>query len=224
MQIVKYPAHKIVRNNVMENRMDIARSARKCYRSIAKDADSDSSLISACFYNGHHSVLEHSRIQVDFICDRGVSHELVRHRLASYSQESTRYCNYTKGKFGSEIEVVRPVMLDEGTLEYECWKKSCLLAEDAYFALIERGEKPEVARSVLPTSLRTEITVSANIREWYHILDLRTDRDAHPDIRWMMHGVLLDLENDYPEIFRDLVRERNPQFISDMILKQKERN
>lgn len=108
-----------------------------------------------------------------FTCDRGVSHELVRHRLASFAQESTRYCNYSQDKFNNEIAVIRPYYLDEGCEGYAAWLYSCKVAEGEYFRLLEFGMSPQEARAVLPTSLKTEIAVTATEIEWQHILDLR---------------------------------------------------
>lgn len=215
MQIIKEPSYEILVESTLIDDYRMATGARTCYKSKSSGPDSDKKLISRCFENGHHSVLEHSSMTVRFICDRGVSHELVRHRLASFSQESTRYCNYSKDRFGNEITVVKPIMIDEGTVEYFVWQRQCESAEDAYFALLDLGVKPENARSVLPTCLKTEIVVTANLREWYHILDLRTARDAQPDIRYMMHNLLIDMGIKKPEIFGELMRERNHQFVKD---------
>lgn len=124
-----------------------------------------------------------------FTCDRGVSHELVRHRVASFAQESTRYCNYSKDKFGSEITVIKPCTLEEHTEEYEVWKKACVFAEKAYFQLLDCGVKPQMARDVLPTSLKTEIVVTATEEEWQHIINLRltgTTGAPHPQMKEIM--------------------------------------
>lgn len=216
MQIIKQPMYDILINHVSENRFSMADSARTCYKSENKKGlVGDSELIDKCFKNGHHSVLEHSYVKIRIVCDRGVSHELVRHRLASYSQESTRYCNYSNGRFGGQITVVKPVRIHEGSMEYYIWKKQCEAAEKAYFEELELGVTAENARSVLPTCLATTIDISANLREWYHILDLRTGRDAHPDIRYVMHGILIDMGRDYPEIFGQMLKERNPIFVFD---------
>ena len=223
MKIIDHPEHEILHSSPGMDKWRIALGARTCYKS--KDVpDANNRLISSCFKNGHHSVLEHSSVTVRFICDRGVSHELVRHRLASFSQESTRYCNYSKGRFGSEITVVKPVRIQPDSLEYDIWEKACRAAEKAYFDLLEQGVRPENARSVLPTSLKTEVIATANLREWYHILDLRTARDAHPDIRFMMHGLLLEIYQDYPEIFTKLMLERNHEFVADFVTKKGMKN
>lgn len=222
MKILPYPTHEVLHSSPISDYWRVSEGARTCYKSERTSTSSDTRLISSCFKNGHHSVLEHSSITVRFICDRGVSHELVRHRLASFSQESTRYCNYSNDKFGSEITVVKPVRIHENSMEYYIWEKSCKQAEKSYFDLLDLGVAPENARSVLPTCLKTEVVMTANLREWYHVLDLRTARDAHPDIRWMCHGLLIHMASEYPEIFGALLRERNPQFISDFATKKGE--
>lgn len=224
MKILKYPSHEIIWVSQFSDHWRIADAARTCYKSEGKGKDDDSRLISACFKNGHHSVLEHSSVTIRFICDRGVSHELVRHRLASFSQESTRYCNYSKGKFGGEITVIKPVGLKEDSMEYFIWEDACRKAETSYLALIEAGVKPETARSVLPTSLKTEVVMTANLRELYHIIDIRDTREAQPDMRYMMHGLLVDIWDDYPELFHDLFRERNEMFLNDFVRNQKKGN
>lgn len=219
MKIYDYPSVEVLSESPISDYWRIAEGAHTCYKSESRGREADKRLISSCFKNGHHSVLEHSSVTVRFICDRGVSHELVRHRLASFSQESTRYCNYSKEKFGNEISVVRPVMLRGGSMEYYIWVKQCESAEKAYFDLLDLGMKPENARSVLPTCLKTEVVMTANLREWYHILDLRTSRDAQPDIRYVCHDLLIHMAKNYPEIFGALLRERNPQFLKDFVKK-----
>lgn len=140
-----------------------------------------------------------------FICDRGVSHELVRHRPCAFAQESTRYCNYSKGKFGSEIAVILPCFFDTGmgvssnSLVYKEWESACKSAEASYFKLLEYGVKPQEARDVLPTSLKTEIYVTATEEEWQHIVDLRysgTTGAPHPQMKEVMSFIIEDLIND----------------------------
>ncbi len=126
----------------------------------------------ACM-RGRALLKKHMPISVWFKCDRGVSHEIVRHRPASFAQESTRYCNYSKNKFGSEITVIKPLFFDENTTRYEMWEHSCLVAEREYFALLNDGALPQEARDVLPNSLKTEIVVTATENEWQHIINLR---------------------------------------------------
>ena len=125
----------------------------------------------------------HQDITVKFICDRGVSHEIVRHRVASFAQESTRYCNYSQDKFGNEITVIRPSWCGEGEDKYTAWKVGCQNAESAYFNMLADGATPQEARSVLPNSLKTEIIVTMNCDNWKHFFTLRCPSNAHPDMR-----------------------------------------
>lgn len=208
-------SYDIYYNPVETNRARMVHAARICYQSESSGRAGDSRLIQHCVRERNNTPIEKSEVEVTFLCDRGISHELVRYRHTTVNQESTRYCNYANGRFGNEIVVVRPVMIIPGTVEYVIWKKSCERAEKSYFTLIEGGATPEIARSVLPTCLKTELTMAANLWEWYHILDQRTARGAHPDVRYLMHGLLIDLAMDYPEIFADLRNERNPEILQD---------
>lgn len=152
----------------------------------------------------HESVLEHASITVRFICDRGVTHEIVRHRIASYSQQSTRYCNYTKDKFGNEITVIKPAGLDEDSELYALWKQGCEDAERNYFALVNAGAKPDLARGVLPTDVKTILVMTANIREWRHFFALRCDEAAHPNIRVLAKDLLHQFKEQIPILFDDI--------------------
>ena len=130
----------------------------------------------------------HHDVTVKFICDRGVSHEIVRHRTASFGQESTRYCNYSGEKYGKEIAVIEPEFLrktDNIDLVYlrMAWEKACEVCELRYFDLLDIGATPQEARSVLPNSLKTEVVVTMNLYNWKHFFDLRCAPDAHPDIQ-----------------------------------------
>ena len=147
----------------------------------------------------HESVIEHSTMTVKFICDRGVSHELVRHRLCSFSQESTRYCNYAKGKFGGEITVIKPPGLS--ILGQQAWQLAMEACEHTYIYMLRAGETPQIARSVLPNSLKTEIIVTANLREWKHIFAMRCSEKAHPQMRELMIPLYEQIKNYLPEIF-----------------------
>lgn len=217
MEILDHSICDILFNPIMENRNSMIESARLCYKSVAKTVEADSKLLKNCVKNGHWSPIEHSIVKVRLVCDRGISHEIVRHRLASFNQESTRYCNYSQGKFGSQISVVKPYHIHKDSMEYYIWQRQCEDAEKAYFDLLELGVTPETARSVLPTCLATTIDITANLREWYHILDLRTSRQAHPDMRLAMHHILVTLADYYPEIFGALYLERNREIIDDFV-------
>ena len=149
---------------------------------------------------GHESVLEHVSITVKFICDRGVSHEIVRHRIASYSQESTRYCNY--GDDG--IAVIEPCGLSKESHAHNDWLNACRNAEDRYIMMLFWGCTPQEARAVLPNSLKTELVMTANLREWRHFLKLRCSGSAHPQMREVANMVLEQFKNAIPVIFDDI--------------------
>jgi thymidylate synthase (FAD) len=153
---------------------------------------------------GHESVIEHEKVSVRIICDRGVSHEIVRHRLAAYSQESTRFCNYSDDRFGNEITVVEPLFFEPGTRNWEIWRDAMLAAEEAYFTLLRNGALPQEARSVLPNSLKTEIVVTYNLREWRHFFRVRTSGRAHPQMREITVPMLKEFKERIPVIFDDI--------------------
>ena len=182
--------------------------ARTCYKSEdCITEDSAPKMVRGLVKHSHMAMIEHAHVSVKFICDRGVSHEIVRHRIASYAQESTRYCNYSQGKFGSEITVIEPLFFDKNSVEYSIWKDSCLQAEKAYNELIQIGRTPQEARSVLPNSLKTEIVVTMNLREWIHFFNLRavgTTGDPHPQMKEIAVMVLEKFSNELPEIFGDI--------------------
>ena len=182
--------------------------ARTCYKSEDKITEQSAPKMVKGLIKSHHTaMIEHFSVSVRMIVDRGVSHEIVRHRIASYAQESTRYCNYSQGKFGNEITVIRPLFFDEGTPEYIIWEESCMQAEKAYNELIEMGRSPQEARSVLPNSLKTEIVVTMNLREWIHFFNLRalgTTGAPHPQMKEIAMMVLEEFSNQLPEIFGDM--------------------
>jgi thymidylate synthase (FAD) len=191
--------------NGMELLKQIEKVGRTCYKSEDKITD-DSAIkfVSGLIARGHEAMIEHNSISVRFTCDRGVSHELVRHRVASFGQESTRYCNYTNDKFGSEITVIEPIFWDKETYGYELWNAACLNSEKAYFNLLEGGASPQEARSVLPNSLKTEIVVTMNLREWRHFFKLRTPVTAHPQMRELTIPLLAEFKTLIPVIFDDI--------------------
>ena len=183
----------------------LERCGRVCYKSEDKITEgSAEKFIGMILKSGHESVLEHEKLTVKFICDRGVTHEIVRHRIASYSQESTRYCNYSKDKFGNELTFIRPCFWADDSEEYAVWKQAMEEIEKTYVKLISLGAKPEEARSILPNSLKTEIVCTMNLREWRHFFRLRTAERAHPQI-WEISVALLDeLKKRIPVIFDDI--------------------
>jgi len=194
---------------------NIERARRTCYKSEDKITnESAPKFVEMIINHGHESVLEHEKITVKFICDRGVSHELVRHRIASFSQESTRYCNYTRNKFNSEITFIIPEWIDltnwDGRIHASAidtrmiWLRAMHRSELDYNKLIEDGWQPQQARSVLPNSLKTEIVITANLREWREIFRQRTSRASHPQMRELMIPLLNQLKNKLQIIFDDI--------------------
>ena len=156
---------------------------------------------------GHESVLEHASMTVKFTVDRGISHELVRHRLAAITQESQRFCNYSKGKFNNEITFIKPCFWEETFALYQEWEAAMKRAEDAYFLLLLEGATPEQARTVLPNSTKTTVNISANMREWRHIFKLRaagTTGKPHPQMVEVMIPLLKQCQEYMPELFGDI--------------------
>lgn len=183
----------------------IERAGRVCYKSEDKITDGSAErFVRSIIERGHESVLEHVSLSVRFIVDRGMSHELVRHRVASFSQESTRYCNYSKDGFGGEITVIEPTALNLNGPAYIAWLGGCKCSENAYFIMLDSGATPQEARAVLPNSLKTEVVMTANAREWRHILRLRTEKAAHPQMREVMVPLLAELKKRVPVIFDDI--------------------
>lgn len=190
---------------------NLEKCARTCYKSEDKITDTSAErLIRGIIKSGHESVIEHESIRVRFVVDRGVTHEMVRHRICSFSQESTRYCNY-----GGGVEFIIPCWMDIKPGEYKThttlepaesiWFTCCLNLESSYQELLRIGWTPQQARSVLPNSLKTEIVVTANLREWRKIFQLRTSKRAHPQIREVMVPLLKELQEKIPVIFEDII-------------------
>lgn len=178
---------------------------RTCYKSEDKIQEgSAEKFISNIVKRGHEAVIEHYNITVKFICDRGVTHEIVRHRLASYCQESTRYCNYANDKFNGEITVIKPMFLEVGTDGWELWHDACAMAEKFYFDLLDFGCSPQEARAVLPNSLKTELVMTANIREFRHFFNLRCSKAAHPQMREVANMLLKEFKERIPVLFNDI--------------------
>lgn len=212
----------------------IEKYGRTCYKSEDRiTKDSAKQFIKTILQSGHESVIEHEKVTVRIICDRGVTHEIVRHRLASYSQESTRYCNYGQGKYGNQITLINPFFFKPGAggkeikvpsawnkdkkgikatqwskmklNEFDVWFLSGLFSEWAYLTLVnEFGRSAQEARSVLPNSLKTEIIVTYNLREWRHFFRLRTSPRAHPQMREITIPLLKEFKKKIPVIFDDL--------------------
>lgn len=188
----------------------IERIGRICYKSedkITPDGESAKRFVKMLIDRQHEAMLEHSSLSVMFTVDRGVTHELVRHRIMSFAQESTRYCNYANGKFGNEITVVKPVFWDEGSIEYDRWRRACQSAEDSYIKLIQSNAQPQEARSVLPTSTKADITLTGNYREWRHFFRLRAadaTGPAHSQMKEVTRPLLDELHYAIPVVFDDI--------------------
>ena len=215
MKIIK-PSYEIltpISDGGIKELQHIKEIGRVCYKSenrVTDDGESAKKFVKMLISNGHEAMIEHSSLSVKFVVDRGVSHELVRHRIASFAQESTRYCNYSKDKFGNEITVILPCFFDTGmgilsnSLVYQEWKSACECAEERYFNLLKMGATPQEARTVLPNSLKTEITVTANYREWRNFFKLRTAEASHPQMREITIPLLKEIKTLIPIIFDDI--------------------
>lgn len=180
-------------------------AGRVCYKSEEKiTPDSAAGFVGRILKSGHESVLEHEKLTVRLVCDRGVSHEIVRHRIASYSQESTRYCNYSKDKYRRELTFIRPFFWESDPEKFEVWKKAMQSAEDAYLALTDLGATAQEARSVLPNSLKTELVMTMDLREWRHFFRLRTAPAAHPQMREVALPLLEAFRQTVPVVFDQL--------------------
>lgn len=198
MKIVK-PSVELLSITPMAE-MLLERAGRVCYKSEDKITDtSHIQFLKMIRQRGHESVVEHASATFIVVCDRGVTHEFVRHRLASYSQESTRYCNYTKGKFGNEITVIKPPGMTEE--QERAWEAAMLYAERQYGDMIAAGAAPQIARSVLPNSLKTEIVATMNFRSWGHFIKLRTSTAAHPQMREVANQIRDILMAQAPTVF-----------------------
>ena len=200
---------------------NIELAARTCYKSehlITEDGESAKKLVKKLVGLRHTAMLEFGgNIHVRIICNRGLTHELVRHRLCSFAQESTRYCDYTNVKHSRELTVIRPIgfrCLDNENwdekerkinIQFEIWKYAMEKAESCYFRLRGQGVSPQVARGVLPIDTKTEINISANPTEWRHIFRLRTSKAAHPQIREIMLNLLRDFRAEILYIFDELI-------------------
>lgn len=185
---------------------DIERTARTCYKTEDKITDdSYIGFLQMLLKRKHLAMIEHSMMSVRFICDRGVTHEMVRHRLCAFAQESTRYCNYTKGKFGGHIQIIHPEGLTES--QYARREAHFETVQKLYEAEIAEGLSPNIARGVLPTCLKTEIVVTTNWREWRHIFNMRTPVTAHPQMRQLMIPLLAEVQELIPVVFEDITIE-----------------
>lgn len=174
-------------------------NGKKCF-----DGDTFINFLKVSDLETENEKLTHWDVTVKFVVDRGVSHEIVRHRPASYCQESTRYCNYSKEDFGSEVTFIIPPFLSYGSEAWHTWKMAMKNAEDSYFKLLDIGLLPQEARAVLPNSLKTELVMTANLREWKVFFELRTANAAHPQMREVARPLLDDLKAMIPVVFDDI--------------------
>lgn len=183
---------------------NIEYAARLCYKSEGKMTDEvNEKFLKNIITRQHESVLEHEKATVYFVVDRGITHEIVRHRVGSYSQESTRYCNYTGDKFGNEITVIEPYYYVGREDDYKEWKTCMESIESSYIKLLENGT-PQEARAILPNSLKTEIAVTYNLREWRHFFRLRCDSSAHPQMQQVAIPLLLEFKKAFSPVFDDI--------------------
>jgi len=182
-----------------EPEFNIELAGRTCYKSEADDA---AKFCRKMVKSGHHAMIEHACASFRIITDRGITHEIVRHRLASYAQESTRYCNYSRDKFGNELTFIEPPNMSKEQAGF--WRAGCRAAEDNYFLMLDSGCSPQIARSVLPNCLKTEIIMTTNFREWRHFITLRSSKAAHPQIRPIAVMILKELKRRAPSIFEGL--------------------
>ena len=192
----------------------IERAGRTCYKSENKiTPESATKFVAGIVKRGHEAMLEHASMTVKFTVDRGVSHELVRHRLFSFAQESTRYCNYSADKFGKEITVIRPCFLPNDGVVKDVWETAAENAEESYFWLLEHGMTPQEARSVLPNCLKTEVVVTGNMREWRHFFLLRAAGETgapHPQMAEVAIPLFKAVRDYMPELFGDIKLQEDP--------------
>lgn len=202
------PSYEImtpISNGGEEELREIETIARTCYKSRNSECIGDTAkFVDGLIRRGHLAMLEHGKLTVKFICDRCISHEIVRHRMASFAQESTRWCNYAKDRFGAEIAFITPDLSDaddpeQARIHFDMAAKVC---ESCYMYLVnDLHVSAQLARRILPHALKTEIVVTANYREWMHIFELRTKADCDPQIRELMTALLNDLRERMPVIF-----------------------
>ena len=196
----------------------IERACRTCYRSEGKiTEDSYKKLLTNCITRGHESVLEHEKVTVRIYSDVGSYKDLTRHRFASFSVESTRYCSYDKDKYGNEISFMDPVYIEDEKV-YEVWKKTMQDIENSYLEMKKLGATTDMCRNILPHSTAAEYTMTANIREWKHIFELRANNHVHPAIRQVMIPLLKYFKEQMPDIFGDIPydEEFNPEYYAEL--------
>ena len=206
---------KLTREDGQDILKSIEAIGRVCYKSEGRITDgSAEDFVRSLISRGHTSVLEHMAVSALVVCDRGVTHEIVRHRIGAYAQESTRYCNYSADKYGNEITVIDPgtafgwSYVTDGMGKHNAWLRACEVAEREYLSMMSEGASPQEARSVLPNSTKTEIWMTYDLREWRHFLSLRTSRAAHPQMREVADLLLAKISDRIPIVFDDIYLER----------------
>lgn len=216
IEVENYDGIKIMKN--------IEMACRNCYRSEGNiTEDSYKTLLKNCISRGHESILEHEKITIRMTVDIGVYKDLTRHRVGTaFSIESTRYCNYSKDKFGNEIKFIKPVNIEEGSAEYAFWKNCMEDIEKFYLDMNRIGCTPDQLRMILPHSTAAQVVMTCNIREWRHILSLRCSKMAHPSIQQVLIPLLLKFKQDMPELFSDI--PYNEEFPADKYAELKDLN
>lgn len=221
MRIVE-PWIKVERIDGKKIMKRIERACRTCYRSEGKITDdSYKNLINNCITRGHESVLEHEKVTVRIYSDIGSYKDLTRHRFASFSVESTRYCSYDKDKYGNEIAFINPVYIEDKEM-YKVWEKTMQEIEKNYIKMKKLGATTDMCRELLSHSTAGEYTMTANIREWKHILSLRTTKYVHPSIRQVLIPLLKYFKEEMPEIFGNIEydEEFNPEYYAKLSIEE----
>lgn len=221
MRIVE-PWIKVERIDGKKIMKRIERACRTCYRSEGKITDdSYKNLINNCITRGHESVLEHEKVTVRIYSDIGSYKDLTRHRFASFSVESTRYCSYDKDKYGNEIAFINPIYIEDKEM-YKVWEKTMQEIEKNYIKMKKLGATTDMCRELLPHSTAGEYTMTANIREWKHILSLRTTKYVHPSIRQVLIPLLKYFKEEMPEIFGNIEydEEFNPEYYAKLSIEE----
>lgn len=204
MRIIK-PWIEVVKIDGVQMMKNIEKAGKQCYRSQGNITDDSYKVfLNNCLTRGHESVIEHEKVSVRMCVDIGVYKDITRHRHASFSIESTRYCNYQKDKFGNEITFIKPFHIDETRMEYELWSNCMEQIEETYMKMNHLGCKPDQLRMLLPHSTAGELYMTANMREWRHIFQLRADKHAHPTVQQVMIPLLLYFKQEMPELFGDI--------------------
>lgn len=190
----------------------LERCARNCYKSEGMiNDDSAERMIRKLIELKHDAMLEHYSITVKMTCDLGCYKDITRHRHASFAIESTRWCNYAKDKFGSEISVVRPINMEVGSDIYNAWLKNCEDMEKSYLDVMSKGGTVDQGRMILNQSTKADVIMTCNIREWRHVLRLRCEKSVHPTVQNIMRMILIEFKKHLPVLFEDI----HPDIVAD---------